>query len=129
MAPSHGLLDLTVYGRQESWEDSPAGWLEGRPVDGSQWRANGRPHRPMVPPRSRTLRPPRHPPDPLLNTSAGPDASEAKPLPQATHKRNDDRTRQNLTSVSAGGLTTGFAGLDWGAPRRARNPKVLGGCK
>ena len=23
MAPSYGLLDLTVYGRQELWEDSP----------------------------------------------------------------------------------------------------------
>lgn len=50
MAPSYGLLDLTVYGRQETWEDSPAGWpqrwgentsepnafrLRGRPI--SQW--------------------------------------------------------------------------------------------
>jgi len=50
MAPSYGLLDMTVYGRQESWEDSPAGWpqrwgentsepnafrLSGRPI--SQW--------------------------------------------------------------------------------------------
>src|SRR5262245_22401190 len=26
MAPTHGLLDMTVYGRQESWEDSPDGW-------------------------------------------------------------------------------------------------------
>ena len=26
MAPSYGLLDLTVYGRQEFWEDSPEGW-------------------------------------------------------------------------------------------------------
>jgi hypothetical protein len=23
---SYALMDLTVYGRQESWEDSPAGW-------------------------------------------------------------------------------------------------------
>ena len=22
----HNILDITVYGRQESWEDSPAGW-------------------------------------------------------------------------------------------------------
>lgn len=22
----HDILDLTVYGRQEAWEDSPAGW-------------------------------------------------------------------------------------------------------
>lgn len=50
MAPSLGLLDRTVYGRQETWEDSPAGWpkrwgantsepnsfrLDGRPI--SQW--------------------------------------------------------------------------------------------
>jgi predicted dithiol-disulfide oxidoreductase (DUF899 family) len=26
MGPSYGLLDLTVRGRQEVWEDSPAGW-------------------------------------------------------------------------------------------------------
>jgi predicted dithiol-disulfide oxidoreductase (DUF899 family) len=26
MDNSYRLLDLTVYGRQESWEDSPAGW-------------------------------------------------------------------------------------------------------
>jgi predicted dithiol-disulfide oxidoreductase (DUF899 family) len=25
MAPSYGLLDRTVYGRQELWEDSPEG--------------------------------------------------------------------------------------------------------
>lgn len=51
MAPGYaGLLDLTVYGRQETWEDSPTGWpqrwgpntkepnpyrAEGRPI--SQW--------------------------------------------------------------------------------------------
>ena len=44
MAPSYGLLDRTIYGRQESWEDSPEGWprhtghpfrLEGRPT--AQW--------------------------------------------------------------------------------------------
>ena len=23
---THNILDLTVYGRQEAWEDSPAGW-------------------------------------------------------------------------------------------------------
>jgi hypothetical protein len=23
---SYALMDLTVYGRQESWEDSPTGW-------------------------------------------------------------------------------------------------------
>jgi hypothetical protein len=43
MAPSHGLLDMTVYGRQEGWEDSPDGWprvpahfsLDGSPI--AQW--------------------------------------------------------------------------------------------
>ena len=25
-APSYGLLDIAVYGRQEVWEDSPPGW-------------------------------------------------------------------------------------------------------
>ncbi len=50
MAPSYGLLDMTVYGRQEVWEDSPEGWpkrwgkntsepngflINGRPI--AQW--------------------------------------------------------------------------------------------
>jgi predicted dithiol-disulfide oxidoreductase (DUF899 family) len=48
MGNSYGMLDMTVYGRQEQWEDSPEGWpqsfstgprqqfcLDGRPI--SQW--------------------------------------------------------------------------------------------
>ena len=42
MDNTYGLLDLTVYGRQEDWEDSPAGWpqahsfrTDGRPI--AQW--------------------------------------------------------------------------------------------
>jgi predicted dithiol-disulfide oxidoreductase (DUF899 family) len=46
MDNNYALLDMTVYGRQETWEDSPAGWLqrfqgkqvtrtEGRPT--AQW--------------------------------------------------------------------------------------------
>jgi hypothetical protein len=30
MSGSYGMLDMTVYGRQEWWEDSPAGWPRGR---------------------------------------------------------------------------------------------------
>ena len=26
MGNSYGMLDMTVYGRQETWEDSPEGW-------------------------------------------------------------------------------------------------------
>ena len=37
------LMDLTVYGRQETWEDSPAGWPQPRRADRANWRANGRP--------------------------------------------------------------------------------------
>ena len=48
---SYALMDLTVYGRQETWENSPAGWpQQGDPmttlrwqVDGSNTRTNGRP--------------------------------------------------------------------------------------
>jgi predicted dithiol-disulfide oxidoreductase (DUF899 family) len=36
---SYRLLDLTVYGRQEEWEDSPPGWLKGKNFT----RSNGRP--------------------------------------------------------------------------------------
>jgi predicted dithiol-disulfide oxidoreductase (DUF899 family) len=43
MAPAYGLLDLTVYGRQEVWEDSPAGWPRWLTTAGSQFRTNGRP--------------------------------------------------------------------------------------
>ena len=39
MDNSYRLLDLTVYGRQEEWEDSPAGWLKGKHFI----RSDGRP--------------------------------------------------------------------------------------
>jgi predicted dithiol-disulfide oxidoreductase (DUF899 family) len=39
MDNSYRLLDLTVYGRQENWENSPMGWPKGK-----EWtRTNGRP--------------------------------------------------------------------------------------
>jgi predicted dithiol-disulfide oxidoreductase (DUF899 family) len=41
---SLALMDLTVYGRQERWEDSPTGWPQGQEVDGGlNMRTNGRP--------------------------------------------------------------------------------------
>lgn len=43
MAPSYGLLDLTVYGRQEFWEDSPEGWPQRWGSKGGQMRLDGRP--------------------------------------------------------------------------------------
>jgi predicted dithiol-disulfide oxidoreductase (DUF899 family) len=43
MAPSYGLLDLTVYGRQEFWEDSPEGWPQRWGTRGDQMRLDGRP--------------------------------------------------------------------------------------
>jgi predicted dithiol-disulfide oxidoreductase (DUF899 family) len=46
MDNNYRLLDLTVHGRQETWEDSPAGWPQGRIVD--TLRADGRP-RPQWP--------------------------------------------------------------------------------
>ncbi|RDZ28693.1 DUF899 family protein [Lysobacter silvisoli] len=42
MLPTLQMLDLTVYGRQENWEDSPEGWPnEDEP--GSWWGRDGRP--------------------------------------------------------------------------------------
>jgi predicted dithiol-disulfide oxidoreductase (DUF899 family) len=45
MGNSYGMLDMTVYGRQETWEDSPAGWPQ--PFDtnrpGHAFRLDGRP--------------------------------------------------------------------------------------
>jgi predicted dithiol-disulfide oxidoreductase (DUF899 family) len=44
MDNNYALMDLTVYGRQEPWEDSPSGWpktfdghvrADGRPI--AQW--------------------------------------------------------------------------------------------
>ena len=42
-APSYGLLDITAYGRQELWEDSPAGWPQRFRTNGDQFRTDGRP--------------------------------------------------------------------------------------
>jgi predicted dithiol-disulfide oxidoreductase (DUF899 family) len=42
MDNSYRLLDLTVYGRQETWEDSPNGWPKW-PKGAHQYRINGRP--------------------------------------------------------------------------------------
>jgi predicted dithiol-disulfide oxidoreductase (DUF899 family) len=41
MDNSYRLLDLTVYGRQETWQDSPPGWPQGEIMD--TLRTNGRP--------------------------------------------------------------------------------------
>ncbi len=38
---SYGMLDMTVYGRQEPWEDSPEGWPRRGRDEG--FRSNGRP--------------------------------------------------------------------------------------
>ncbi len=42
MGNSYGLLDLTIYGRQERAEDSPAGWPQ-RPKGAHHYRNDGRP--------------------------------------------------------------------------------------
>ena len=39
MDNSYRLIDLTAYGRQEEWEDSPSGWLKGKNFT----RSKGRP--------------------------------------------------------------------------------------
>jgi predicted dithiol-disulfide oxidoreductase (DUF899 family) len=41
MDNSYRLLDLTVYGRQEQWEDSPPGWP--RRSEEKEMRTDGRP--------------------------------------------------------------------------------------
>jgi predicted dithiol-disulfide oxidoreductase (DUF899 family) len=42
MDNSYRLLDLTVHGRREAWEDSPAGWPQRSKGD-HPYRTNGRP--------------------------------------------------------------------------------------
>jgi predicted dithiol-disulfide oxidoreductase (DUF899 family) len=41
MMSSLNLLDMTAYGRQETWEDSPEGWPQDPTY--SRWRQDGRP--------------------------------------------------------------------------------------
>jgi Bacterial protein of unknown function (DUF899) len=60
LASTYALLDMTVYGRQEIWEDSPPDWPQPFGTRGDQFRTDGRPHRPMVAAGSRTLRRPGH---------------------------------------------------------------------
>jgi predicted dithiol-disulfide oxidoreductase (DUF899 family) len=43
MGSSYLLMDLTVYGRQESWEDSPEGWPQRWSSSGGQMTLDGRP--------------------------------------------------------------------------------------
>ena len=38
MGSSHLMLDMTVYGRQEPWEDSPDGWPQGFGVNAAAMR-------------------------------------------------------------------------------------------
>ncbi len=67
---SYVLMDLTVYGRQEPWEDSPPGWPQrcsNTRTDGGPARlaagagvARRAPHRPVAAARRRALRRPRH---------------------------------------------------------------------
>ena len=42
MLPTLQLLDLTPYGRQETWEESPSGWPQPDEA-GMWWRQRGRP--------------------------------------------------------------------------------------
>jgi predicted dithiol-disulfide oxidoreductase (DUF899 family) len=43
MDNSYALMDLTVYGRQEPWEDSPPSWPQQWQVGPARMRTNGRP--------------------------------------------------------------------------------------
>jgi predicted dithiol-disulfide oxidoreductase (DUF899 family) len=43
MDVSYALMDLTAYGRQETWEDSPPGWPQRWNVDPRNLRTDGRP--------------------------------------------------------------------------------------
>ncbi len=57
MAPSYGLLDLTVYGRQEFWEDSPEGWPQRWGSKGGQFRLYGAGYLSGWPAKARSRRP------------------------------------------------------------------------
>ena len=38
MSGSYGMLDMTIHGRQEAWEDSPTGWPKQFATTGGQFR-------------------------------------------------------------------------------------------
>ncbi|MDW3218228.1 MAG: DUF899 family protein [Acidimicrobiales bacterium] len=43
MSPTHSLWDITPYGRQEAWEDSPDRWPKPWAHAERDWSTNGRP--------------------------------------------------------------------------------------
>ena len=43
MSGSYGMLDMTVFGRQETWEDSPESWPQRYGTHGGQFQTDGRP--------------------------------------------------------------------------------------
>jgi predicted dithiol-disulfide oxidoreductase (DUF899 family) len=43
MAPADGLADMTVYGRQEAWEDLPQSWPRRWVSGANPFRTDGRP--------------------------------------------------------------------------------------
>ncbi|MEO7349054.1 MAG: DUF899 family protein, partial [Terrimesophilobacter sp.] len=43
LMPVLHMLDMTVYGRKEKWEDSPPGWPQPERTGGEWWRQDGRP--------------------------------------------------------------------------------------
>jgi predicted dithiol-disulfide oxidoreductase (DUF899 family) len=43
MGNNYAMLDVTAYGRQEMWEDSPPGWPQTLYVEGDSYRIKGRP--------------------------------------------------------------------------------------
>ena len=59
---NYALMDLTVYGRQEAWEDSPPGWLRRGRADQSSMRSDDA--------RSRSRRHPSRNSDDLQNTGS-----------------------------------------------------------
>ena len=40
MGSSYAMLDTTVYGRQEAWEDSPEGYPQTKPYTWWNWHDN-----------------------------------------------------------------------------------------
>ncbi len=117
---SYALMDLTVYGRQEAWEDSPPGWPQRcsntrTDAGAPDWPpvavvAGRAPHRPVAAAGGRTLRRP-HRPTLIVRApaSAGRPARCARrpetgawPIrfPSAT-RRSSDRIRSHWPDVPA----------------------------
>jgi hypothetical protein len=77
---SYALMDLTVYGRQESWEDSPPGWPQQCTNTRTDAGPPAWPPVPVWPPDAPSPSGPAWPLDTLTTSPSGPESGTLRPL-------------------------------------------------